>query len=548
MAGSQTSTEDWRTLPWKTIHKNVFRLQRRIYQAARRNDVKRVHDLQRLLLRSWSARCLAVRRVTQDNRGKNTPGIDGIARLTPSQRLHMVTQLRHLDTHRPAPLRRVYIPKPGKTEQRPLSIPTLLDRAIQTLVKLALEPEWEARFEPNSYGFRPGRSCHDAIEAIFNFIRLKPKFVLDADISKCFDRISHSALETKLHTIRPIARLVHAWLKAGILDHGTTLFPQAGTPQGSPLSPLLANVALHGFETAIHNASTTKSPAALIRYANDFVILHPDVDILNHLQQVAAEWLATLHLELHPNKTRLSHTLEPHAGNLGFDFLGFHVRQYPVGKYHTRSFRDAPGFKTLIKPSAKALQRHRDTLRDLIRQHRGAAQAALIHALNPIIQGWCNYYQFAVAKREFQRVDNALFHQLTRWARFRHPRKHGKCCYQRYWRKERERIRFSDGTSVLSSHQTTTVSRFVKVQHTRSPYDGDWVYWATRLRRDPAKPRRVTRLLKRQRGHCAYCGLRFTTDDVLEVHHHHRNHQNNAFDNLRLLHGHCHDVVHGQRC
>ena len=152
-----------------------------------------------------------------------------------------------------------------------------------------------------------------------------------------------------------------------------------------------------------------------------------------------------------------------------------------------------------------------------------------------------------MAKREFQRVDNALFHQLTRWARFRHPRKHGKWCYQRYWRNERERIRFSDGTRVHSSHQTTTVSRFVKVQHTRSPYDGDWVYWATRLGRDPAKPRRVTRLLKRQRGHCAYCGLRFNTDDVLEVHHHDRNHQNNAFDNLRLLHGHCHDVACPER-
>jgi RNA-directed DNA polymerase len=548
MADVQARTEDWRTLPWKTIQRNVFRLQRRIYQAARRNDVKQVHNLQRLLLCSGSARCLAVRRVTQDNRGKNTPGIDGIARLTPRQRLRMVEQLRHLDTHSPAALRRAYIPKPGKTEQRPLSIPTLLDRAIQTLVKLALEPEWEARFEPNSYGFRPGRSAHDAIEAIFNFIRLKPKFVLDADIAKCFDRISHTALEAKLHTIRPIARLVHAWLKAGILDHGEMLFPEAGTPQGSPLSPLLANIALHGFETAIREASPAKSPAALIRYADDFVILHPDLDTLKYLRQVAADWLATYDLELHPHKTRLSHTLEPYDGNLGFDFLGFHIRQYPVGKYHTRTFRDTPGFKTLIKPSRKALQRHRDHLRDIIQQHRGASQAALIHALNPVIQGWCNYYQFAVAKREFQLLDNVLFHQLTRWARFRHPRKSGKWCYHRYWRKERKRIRFSDGTSVLSFHQTTTVSRFVKVQNTRSPFDGDWVYGATHLGRDPTKPRRVTRLLKRQHGQGAHCGLRFTTDAVLEVHHHDGNHQNNTFDNLRLLHGHCHDVVHGSRC
>lgn len=500
---------------------------------------RKYHNLQRLLLRSWSARCLAVRRVTQDNRGKNTPGIDGVARLTPKQRLRMVERLQHLDTHQPAPLRRIYIPKPGKSEQRPLSIPTLLDRALQTLVKLALEPEWEARFEPNSYGFRPGRSAHDAIEAIFNFIRLKPKFILDADISKCFDRISHATLEAKLHTIRPIARLTHAWLKAGILDHGIMLFPEAGTPQGSPLSPLLANIALHGFESAIRQASPAKSPAALIRYADDFVILHPDLVTLEHLQHVAADWLAPLGLELHPDKTRISHTLHPYQDHLGFDFLGFHVRQYPVGKYHTRTFRDAPGFKTLIKPSRKALQRHRDRLRDILQQHRGASQAALIRALNPVIQGWCYYYQFAISKRIFDRLDEVLFHQLTRWARFRHPRN---------WHKERGRIRFTDGTSVLSFHHTTTVSRFVKVQNTRSPFDGDWIYWATRLGRDPAKPRRVTRLLKRQHGQCTRCGLPFTTDDVLEVHHHDGNHRNNAFDNLRLLHGHCHDVVHGSRC
>ncbi len=167
MADENTRTEDWKSLPWKSIQRNVFRLQRRIYQAARQGDVKRVHSLQRLLLRSWSARCLAVRRVSQDNRGKRTPGVDGVASLTPHQRLRMVNDLRNLATHTPAPLRRVYIPKPGKTEMRGLSIPTMLDRALQTLVKMALEPEWEARFESNSYGFRPGRSPHDAIEAVW---------------------------------------------------------------------------------------------------------------------------------------------------------------------------------------------------------------------------------------------------------------------------------------------------------------------------------------------------------------------------------------------
>jgi len=538
-------TEDWNTLPWKDIQKNVFRLQRRIYQAASRNDVKRVHDLQRLLLRSWSARCLAVRRVTQDNRGKRTPGVDGVASLTPRQRMRMVKDLRNLTHHTPAPLRRVYIPKPGKKEKRGLSIPTMLDRALQALVKLALEPEWEARFEPNSYGFRPGRSPHDALESIFNFIRLKPKYVLDADIAKCFDRISHDAILDKLHAIRPIERLVRSWLKAGIVDHGETIFPQAGTAQGGPLSPLLANVALHGLETVLRQAAPAKSPPGVIRYADDFVVVHHDLDTLHHLKTVAAEWLAHIGLQLHPEKTHITHTLEPHDGRIGFDFLGFHVRQYPVGKHRTRTYRGKPGYKTLIKPSRKALQRQRDNLRDIIQHHRGAPQAGLVYALNPVIQGWANYYQYCVAKHDCQILDNILYHQLTRWARYRHPRKSGKWCYPRYWRKVNGRVRFSDGESVLSFHQTTAVSRFVKVQGDRSPFDGDWVYWSTRLGRDPSKPRRVTRLLKRQRGCCAFCGLRFTTDDVIEMHHHDENHTNNAFDNLRLLHGHCHDVVHG---
>ncbi len=247
MADVKSRTEDWRTLPWKDIQRTVFCLQKRIYRAARQGDIKRVHNLQRLLLRSWSARCLAVRRVTQDNRGKRTPGVDGVASLTPRQRLQMAHDLQDL-SRPPSPIRRAYIEKPGKAEKRPLGIPVMFDRAAQTLVRMALEPEWEARFEPNSYGFRPGRSAHDAIESIFNFIRLKPKYILDADIRKCFDRISHQALLDKLHTIQPIERLVRDWLKAGILDHGEYIFPQAGVPQGNPLSPLLANAALHGLE------------------------------------------------------------------------------------------------------------------------------------------------------------------------------------------------------------------------------------------------------------------------------------------------------------
>jgi RNA-directed DNA polymerase len=226
---------EWSQLPWRKLERQVFKLQTRIYRASRRGDVKAVHRLQRLLLTSWAARCLAVRRVSQDNQGKRTAGIDGVASLTPAARLVLVKTLKLID--KAAPTRRVWIPKPGKAEKRPLGIPTMADRARQALLKLALEPEWEAKFEPNSYGFRPGRSAHDAIEAIFNCIRVKPKYVLDADIAQCFDRISHSALLTMLNAPPTIRRLVKAWLKAGVMESQQWLPTNEGTPQGGVSSP-----------------------------------------------------------------------------------------------------------------------------------------------------------------------------------------------------------------------------------------------------------------------------------------------------------------------
>lgn len=237
MTDAEMHTEDWKALPWKKYQREVFRLQKRIYQASLRGDLKQVHNLQRLLLRSWSARCLAIRQVSQDNRGKRTAGVDGVANLTPKQRMVYAQRIRKLKVSTD-PVRRVYIPKPNNpAEKRPLGIPTMFQRGLQALVKLALEPEWEARFEPNSYGFRPGRCVQDAIEAIFISIARQPKYVLDADIEKCFDRIDHQALVAKLKAIQPIDRLVRNWLKAGILDEGELIFPEAGTPQGGVATP-----------------------------------------------------------------------------------------------------------------------------------------------------------------------------------------------------------------------------------------------------------------------------------------------------------------------
>jgi RNA-directed DNA polymerase len=541
----KSQTEDWKSLPWKKIQRNVFRLQKRIYRARRRGDFKTVHNLQRLLLRSWSARCLAVRQVTQDNRGKRTAGVDGVASLTPPQRLAYVRRLRNL-SQAADKVRRTWLPKPNG-EQRPLGIPTMFDRAKQALVKLVLEPEWEAVFEPNSYGFRPGRSAHDAIEAIFNFIRLKPKFVLDADIEKCFDRIDHQALLEKLATIQPVAALIRGWLKAGVVDQGVIHYPQAGTPQGGVLSPLLANVALHGLEEELTNACSKRNKPAVIRYADDLVILHPDLETLQMLKDKADGWLAKMGLRFNPRKTSITHTLNEHNGKVGFDFLGFNIRQYWVGRYQTRTYRKTAGFKTLIKPSKKAIKRHSAQMRQIIRQYRGSSQAGLINALNRVILGWTRYYRTCSAKRIFDKTSRIVYQMLIRWAAFRHPRKSKLWSYRRYWRRFKGKIVFNDGQYSLRAHEKMTIKRHVKVISAKSVFDDDWTYWADRRGKDPLKPMRVVKLLKRQSGKCDECGLPFAAEDILEVHHIDGNRNDNRYVNLALLHGHCHDNAHGAR-
>jgi RNA-directed DNA polymerase len=546
MTDVKSRTEDWKTLPWRNIQRNVFRLQQRIYQAERRGDYKQVHNLQRLLLCSWSAQCLAVRRVTQDNRGKRTPGVDGVANLTPKQRMALVEELKDVSNWQADLIRRTYIAKRGSTELRGLGIPTMRERAMQALARMALEPEWEAKFEPNSYGFRPGRSAHDAIEAIFNHIRLKPKYVLETDIEKCFDKIDRNALLEKLDAIQPIQRLVRGWLKAGIVDGDKILFPEAGTPQGGVISPLLCNVALHGFEEALTSVSK-RYRIAVIRYADDLVVLCEDLETLLKVKQKAETWLTEMGLRLKPSKTRVTHSLDEHGGNVGFDFLGFNVRQYRVGRYHTRTYRGKAGFKTLIKPSDKTCQRHLQEMREVIRRHKGAPQAALIRVLNPKIRGWAQYYSACVAKKTFDRIDAQIFRKLYRWARFRHPRKTGGWSVKRYWKRKGERMNFGDGTAWLVKYADIPIKRHVKIRGDKSPYDGDWPYWVQRLGRDPTKPLRVVRLLKRDKGRCLLCGLRFRVEDVMEVHHWDGNRTNNRYRNLVLLHGHCHDEIHGKR-
>jgi RNA-directed DNA polymerase len=550
--------EDWAHIPWRKLARKVYRLQKRIYRASDRGNDKAVHNLQRLLLKSQAARTLAVRKVTQDNQGKRTAGIDGVKSVEPAQRMEMVRRLRHHKTIKPQPTRRVWIPKPGKAEKRPLGILTMLDRAHQCLVKLALEPQWEARFEANSYGFRPGRSTHDAIAAIYNIISKQPKYVLDADIANCFNNIDHTVLLDKLQTYPAMRRVIKAWLKAGVLEEGVFTPTEAGTPQGGPLSPLLATIALHGMEQAIQAdypwKGRDKPKPKLVRYADDLVVLFPTLDGIEQARAVLEHWLASIGLELKPSKTRIVHTLMPlNESPAGFDFLGFEVRQYPVGKYRSGKHNGKRlGFKTIIQPSKEAIKRHREVLRMVVHAGQGLTQEALIGQLNPKIRGWARYYRSVVAKKVLNDCDYHLYPLLLRWAKRRHPRKSASWIRLRYWRtmgQDHWRFASPDGYA-LTNHAAIRMQRHVKVKGNASPFDGNLLYWAKRLQQShPLTMSRLGALLHKQQGKCRWCELLFQEGDLIEIDHITPRSEGGTDDpnNLFALHRHCHDQRHAKK-
>jgi RNA-directed DNA polymerase len=579
------NTVEWNELHWRKIQKATFKLQKRIYRAYVNGEVRKGRRLQKTLVKSYYNRLLSVRKVSQDNQGKKTAGVDKVKSLTPKQRLEMADNLKLGDKSKP--IRRVWIPKPGKDELRPLGIPTMRDRATQALAKSALEPEWEAKFEPNSYGFRPGRGAHDAIGAIFDQIRYKSKYVLAADIAKCFDKINHQKLLEKLNTFSNMRRQIRAWLRADICDFvkhektrgiqgGEVSSPhspspnQEGTPQGGVISPLLANIALHGMEEKIKQHAATwkgdktknQKSLSLIRYADDFVIIHENLEIIEQCQRIISDWLAEYDLEIKPEKTRITHTLKTHNDEKpGFNFLGFYIRQYPVGKHQSgkNTKGETLGFKTLIKPSNESIKRHYVQLAEVIRKHNSAPQSALISKLNPIIRGWCNYYKAVCSKETYSKVGHLMFQRLKRWAYRRHPNKNKTWIVNKYWKTigndhwvfgEREGItRTAKGTeetsapvSSLIKHSQTAIKRHVKVKGESSPYNGDTIYWAKRKGSHPELKNSVAKLLKKQRGKCNWCGLNFQDGDLIETDHiTPKSLGGNNKDNLQLLHKHCHD-------
>ncbi len=527
-------------------------------------------------MRSWYNRLLAVRRVTQDNRGKKTAGVDGVESLTPTARIKLAKYLKIKGKSKAT--RRVWIPKPGKDEKRPLGIPTMHERALQGVIKNAIEPEWEAVFEPNSYGFRPGRACQDAIQQIRLSIEKKPKYVLDADISKCFDRIDHKALLNKLGYSRKVRQQFKAWLKSGVIDNNTFLETEEGTPQGGVCAPLLANIALHGLENHLNEFAKTidmrrldgrgeegwqmkvQSLNFFVRYADDFVLMHRDKKVILDGKKVIEEWLSKIGLELKPSKTRIAHTLLPEEsedGKAGFNFLGFHIRTYKVG-YHSSirlSTGKRPGIRTLITPTKEAYKKHQEKLRVTIKESNSRNQAKLIGKLNPIIRGWMNYYKTSDISTVggHSNQDNDLYCKLRNWSR-RRCKADWKRAYEKYWNqvtikkngidKKVKRFSVRENSLYLISHTDTSCStKYVKVKGNASPYDGNLSYWATRMGRHPEMNSLKASLLKKQKGKCTYCGLYIRDGDIQESDHIIAKKLNgkNVYTNYQLLHAHCHD-------
>src|SRR5216110_2789289 len=527
-------SEAWNKLPWRKLEQHVYHIQKRIYRASQRGNTRAVQKLQKLLMKSEAARLIAVRRVTQDNQGKKTAGVDGVKSVPPKQRRVLAQEIhpKHWKQNKPKPVRRVWIPKPGKDEKRPLGIPTMFERSRQALGKIALEPEWEAKFEPNSYGFRLGRSCHDAIEAIYGTIKQKPKFVYDADIKGCFDNIDQQALLEKLHTYSAMRQALKGWLKAGVLEGEVFTPTEMGTPQGGVISPLLANIALHGMEEAIkegYNKSRAVEKSKLIRYADDFVVIHSNKEAVEQAAKKIEHWLHDMGLYLNPKKTRLTHTLLSVDGPVGFHFLGFYVRQYRAGKTHTGKVANqwgekVLGFQTHIKPGKEEVKRHTREIKQRLKKLWHRSQADVISTLSPVIRGWADYYKTVVSSEIFNSCDMILYYQLASWAKRKHPTRGKRWIRKRYWQTIGNNhwvfaTKTPDGMKKIRTHGMTPIQRFVKVKGAASPYDGNLLYWYKRLKSHPLMNSEKAKLLSRQKGMCPECGLYFREGDLLDTDH-----------------------------
>lgn len=544
MTGAASSGEvDWHGIDWAQAHQTVRRLQVRIAKAVQERRWGKVKALQWLLTHSFHGKAIAVKRVTE-NQGKRTAGVDGETWTTPETKAKAALSLRRRG-YNPSPLRRVFIPK-ANGKKRPLGIPTMKDRAMQSLHLLALLPVAETTADPNSYGFRPDRASRDAAEQCFGALSnsYNAQWVLDADISGCFDNISHDWL---LANIPMDSGILRKWLKSGFVWR-SQLFPtDAGTPQGGIISPTLANMTLDGMERLLRqrfgargSEKSKKFKVNFIRYADDFVVTGISVAVLEEAKSLIEGFLAERGLSLSAEKTRLVHIDE------GFDFLGWNIRKY--------------GGKLLIKPAEKNVQSFLTKVRGIVREARTAKQEDLIGRLNPVIRGWANYHLNQVSKKTFQKVDHRIWEGLWKWACRRHRNK------SRYWVKDRyfPRVDGRDwifGTTVkekgkdtkvhLVKAGNTAIRRHFKIDCDANSFDPAWdSYFEKRLGRimesDLKGKKQLLHLWRTQKGRCPKCHEHITKETGWHVHHILPKAQggSNASSNLVLIHPNCHRQVH----
>jgi len=463
---------------WKTVALKVKRLQIRIAKAAKLKRFRKMQSLQWILAHSHYGKLIAIRRVTS-NRGKNTPGIDGVVLKTPRQKTHAVKQLqRH--GYRAYPLRRVYIPKKnGKL--RPLGIPTMRDRAMQALYALTLVPIAETFADPNSYGFRECRSCADALQRCFIGLsqRFSPEWVLEADIAACFDNISH---EWILNHIPVDKKILKEWLNAGYMEKGELYPTLKGTPQGGIISPLLMNMTLDGLEAAARKAvpwyipgTKMRNGVAAIRYADDFVVTSKSRELLEERVLPAIKaFLLERGLTLSEEKTRIVNVKE------GFEFLGQHVRKYANGKL-------------IIKPTSGSLRKVENTIEETLKSHNVGSASSMIRRLNQITGGYCNYHRSCCASSTFGKLDTWVYNAIRRWLHGQHPNKGRQWIIRKYYRSSKAyrwifhatRMGKDGKKEVLDLQKAcqTKIRRHTKIRAEANPYDPLYMnYFAERKR------------------------------------------------------------------